>query len=78
MNYDEVIQKVNRLEETLDLFLVETVVNPAAASPELRRALDRASKRKAIRDRDAAIREEYDGLKWRMAEMETDYPFLRK
>lgn len=78
MNYDQVIQKVNRLEETLDLIVLTLPNSPTDIGVKLGRAKERAEKRQALRDRENAIRNEYAALKMRLMELESDNPFLKQ
>lgn len=79
MNYDQVIAKVNRLEQTLDLILSTMAVTEM--SPEQTKQLayekDRAGKRQSIRERELAAATEYWELKNKLAELEHDYPSLK-
>lgn len=78
MNYDQVIQKVNRLEETLDLIVLTLPNSPTDIGVKLGRAKERAEKRQALRDRENEIRNEYAALKLRIMELESDNPFLKQ
>lgn len=78
MNYDQVIQKVNRLEEILDLVVLTLPNSPTDIGVKLGKAKERAEKRQALRDRENEIRNEYYNLKMRIMELESDHPFLRE
>lgn len=78
MNNEQLIDKVNRLEETLDLIVLTIPNSPTDIGVKLGRAKERAEKRQALRDRENAIRNEYAALKLRLMELESDNPFLKQ
>lgn len=77
MNLVQLAEKVIRLEETLDLIVLTLPNSPTDIGVKLGKAKERAEKRQALRDRENAIRDEYSALKWRLAELEADNPFLK-
>lgn len=78
MNNEQLIDKVNRLEETLDLIVLTLPNSPTDIGVKLGRAKERAEKRQALRDRENEIRNEYAALKLRLMELESDNPFLKQ
>lgn len=81
MNYDQLIDKCNKLEETLDIVLL-TMTRGVGASPELYLALESKVKRAQYRQHRRQIEEEarleYWNLKQRQSELEFNYPDLVK
>lgn len=78
MSNEQLTDKVNRLEETLDLIVLTLPNSPTDIGVKLGRAKERAEKRQALRDRENAIRNEYAALKMRLMELESDNPFLKQ
>lgn len=80
MNYDQVIEKLKQVEETIDIILL-TMHGDAGASvalyPEIDKIVARAKKRRIMRDQEKAAQKEYWSLKQRIVELETDYPQLK-
>lgn len=79
MNYDD---KINALEERLDIILLTMQDIGHGASVEFRDKLDRIRNRALVRqhqrDEENSIKEEYWKLKMRLQEIESDYPNLVK
>ena len=78
MNLVQLAEKVLKLEETLDLIVLTLPNSPTDIGVKLSQVKQRAEKRQALRDRENEIREEYATLKWRLAELEYDNPFLKE
>jgi hypothetical protein len=82
MNYDQVIDKINALEERLDIILLTMQDIGHGASVEFRDKLDRyrthALLRQRRRDEENEVKSEYFELKTRIAQLEADYPNIVK
>lgn len=80
MNYNQAIDKINSLEERLDILLL--TLNSTDSKPvyfeKLKRYKDHALIRQRRRDEENEIKSEYFELKTRIAQLETDYPNLVK
>lgn len=78
MNYDQVIDKLKQIEETVDIILLTSqpgiVKVDEALYRKAARLRERAAKRQARRDYDDAAREEYWKLKRRINEIEAEHP----
>lgn len=82
MNYDQVIAKVKRLEETVDLILLNMCAKrPDTPAEEYLLSIsnlrDKAERRQISREAECKAREEHMTLKRRITELEYDYPSLR-
>ena len=79
MNYDD---KINALEERLDIILLTMQDIGHGASVEFRDKLDRMRNRALVRvrrrDEVEGIKEEYWKCRQRLAEIESDYPDIVK
>lgn len=81
MNYDQVIDKINALEERLDVLLLTMQIGHGASASlydKLDRMRNRALVRQRQRDEEDEIKSEYWKLKLRLQEIESDYPNLVK
>lgn len=78
MNVEE---KINALEERLDVLLLTMQIGHGASASlydKLDRIRNRALVRQHQRDEENSIKEEYYKLKMRLQEIESDYPNLVK
>lgn len=79
MNYDQLIEKCNRLEETLDVILLSMNIGeglPAELVTLLERKIDLAQRRQLRRIDKANAQSEYRTIKMRMADLESQFPDL--
>lgn len=79
-DYEYLLDKINRLEETVDVILL-SMTRGVGASEELYAVLDRkvelARRRVERRQETEKVKTEYWKLKMRQAELESDHPELK-